>query len=155
MIELSEPVGTSTFKRDDMFRIRLAGPVVLGDRVIIPAGTTGMGQVIDAAPSGMLGRPAKLLLAARYLDVNGTHVPLRAMQLGGAGTDKTGVILAASFIPYVGIFADFMRGGEIEIPAGTLARAKLGADVPAPPAPAVAPAATSAAPDAQPSAKTN
>ena len=147
MIELAEPVSSRTINRGDMFKIRLSTPVMLGDRTVIPAGVSGMGQVVDAAPSNTLGRPAKLLLAARYLDVDGTHVPLRAMQLGRVGTDETGVAFAASFVPYAGILSVFIHGGEIEIPAGTMARAKLGADVPAPSA--TAPAA------AQPASPTN
>ena len=59
------------------------------------------------------------------------------MQLGRVGTDETGVAFAASFVPYAGILSVFIHGGEIEIPAGTMARAKLGADVPAPPAAAL------------------
>ena len=131
MIALAEPVSSRTIKRGDMFKITLAAPVMLGERTVIPAGAAGMGQVVDAAPSGTLGRPAKLLLAARYLEVGGTHVPLRAMQLGRAGTDETGVVLATSFIPYVGFIGAFLHGGEIEIPTGTVASAKLAADVPA------------------------
>jgi hypothetical protein len=141
IIEVAEPISTRTIKRGDMFKLTLAAPVKLGDRTVIAAGAPGMGQVVEAQPSGTLGRPAKLILAARYLEVDGTHVPLRAMQLGRAGTDETGVVLATSFVPYVGFLGAFIHGGEIEIPAGTPASAKLGADVPA--APAVAPAGAS------------
>jgi len=149
LIELAEPVSSRTIKRGDMFKIRLAAPVKLGDRTVIPAGVSGMGQVVDAAPSGTLGRPAKLLLAARYLDVDGTQVRLRAMQLGRVGTDETGVVLATSFIPYVGFLGAFLHGGEIEIPAGTPASAKLAADVPAAP-PTAAPPGEAPPNDAQP-----
>jgi hypothetical protein len=167
IIELVEPVSTKTVKRGDMFSIRLSAAVTLGDRTVIPAGAPGMGQVVEAQPSDTLGRPAKLLLAARYLDVDGTHVPLKAMQFGRVGDDKTGVVMAASFIPYVGFLGVFLHGGEIEIPAGTLARAKLAGDVPvaqsaAPPpaaapaqAPTDAPIAAPPAPGVAPTSSTN
>jgi hypothetical protein len=89
------------------------------------------------------------------------------MQFGRVGDDKTGVVMAASFIPYVGFLGVFLHGGEIEIPAGTLARAKLAGDVPvaqsaAPPpaaapaqAPTDAPIAAPPAPGVAPTSSTN
>jgi hypothetical protein len=111
-----------------MFAIRLASPVAVGAQVILPAGATGKGQVVDAAAAGPLGRPAKLLLAARYLEVDGVRLPLRGFSLGSAGVDNTNVVMAASFVPYVGILAGFMKGGEIVIPAGALGQAKIASD---------------------------
>lgn len=133
IIEITETISSKTIKRGDKFTLKLAAPIVLDDRVIVPAGVTGVGQVIDAAPSGALGKPAKLLLAARYIDFNGGQIPLRTLQLGKVGTDKTNTILAISFVPYVGLLGLFMHGGEIEIPAGTIAQVKLVADLDASP----------------------
>lgn len=139
-IELAETVSSKTHKRGDTFAIRLISPVTVDGRTI-PAGATGVGQVVDAASSGPLGRPAKLLLAARYLDVEGRRAPLHAFHLGGAGKDESNAILAASIIPVAGLLAGFAHGGEIEIPAGTRGQAKLVA-----PALQPAPAAVAAAP---------
>ena len=133
-VEINETVGSKVFKRGDKFNLRLAAPILLEGRVVVPAGVTGVGQVIDAAPSGALGKPAKLLVAARYLDLNGAQIPLRSLQLGRAGVDNTNAIMAASFVPYVGLLAMFMHGGEIDIPTGTLGQAKLAVDLDVPPA---------------------
>jgi hypothetical protein len=133
-IEVAESLGSKVRKRGDKFALRLVSPITLDGRVIVPAGTTGVGQVVDAAPSGALGKPAKLLVAARYLDLNGAQLPLKGLQLGRAGVDNTNTIMAASFVPYVGLLAMFMHGGEIDIPAGTLGQAKLAADLDVPPA---------------------
>jgi hypothetical protein len=140
LIAITQSLSTQTIKRGDKFPISLAAPVMLGDVVVIPAGVTGVGQVIDSQPAGALGKPGKLLLAARYLDFNGAQLPLHGMKLGGGGTDQTNAILIANMVPYVGILADFAHGGEIEIPAGARAVAKLGVDVNAPPAGAAPPA---------------
>jgi hypothetical protein len=126
---MTQSISTRLVKRGDTFSFRLAEPVTLGDRTVIAAGAPGAGEVIDAAPSGALGRPAKLVLAARYLDVNGAHIPLKALRLVATGTDNTNTILALSFVPYVGILAGFVKGGEVEIPAGTHAIAKLATDL--------------------------
>jgi len=133
IIEIAEPVSSKVHKRGDMFAIRLAAPLVVGSQLVLPAGATGKGQVIDAAAAGPLGRPAKLLLAARYLEVDGVRLPLRGFNLGSAGLDNTNTIMAASFVPYVGILAGFVKGGEIVIPAGALGQAKLAADFGPPP----------------------
>ncbi len=143
VVEIAVPVSTTTVKRGDTFAIRLVSAITFNGRVIVPAGANGVGQVVDAAPSGALGRPAKLLLAARYIEFNGAHLALHGMRLGAAGEDQTATIAAATaFVPYVGILTLFMHGGEIDVPAGTLAEAKLAADLPA--VPTMEPAPTSA-----------
>jgi hypothetical protein len=151
LIELGEAISTRTIKRGDMFAIRLVSPLMVGDKVVVPAGGEDKGQVVDAAPSRALGTPAKLLLAARYLDFSGGRIPLRAMKFGETGHDESLAVFAAIFIPYVGILADFAHGGEIDVPAGTRAIAKLAADVDSPvasptPAATVPPAAPTSTP---------
>jgi hypothetical protein len=140
ILEIAEPISSKTHKRGDFFAIRLAAPIAVGDVVVVPAGAAGKGQVVDAAPAGPLGRPAKLLLAARYLEIDGVQVTLHGLHMGAAGKDNTNAIEGLSFVPYLGVFAGFMKGGEIVIPAGALGAAKLGADVSARPPAAAAPA---------------
>jgi hypothetical protein len=130
-IEVTEVISSKVHKIGDKFALRLAYPILLDGKVVVP---TGVGQVIDAARAGALGRPAKLLLAARYLDFNGAQIKLRTLQLGRVGVDNTGAIMAMSFVPYVGLVSMFMHGGEIEVPVGTRAQAKLVADLDVPPA---------------------
>ena len=147
-LELAEALDSKILKRGDKFALKLALPIMLDGKVIVPAGTTGVGQVVDAAASGPLGRPAKLLLAARYLEFNGRQIPLRTLQLGRAGKDNSDTVMAVSFVPYVGMLGMFMHGGEIEIPAGQRAQAKLAADVEAP-TPTTEVAATPATPSTE------
>lgn len=129
MIELAEPVSTRTHARGDTFAIRLAEPLVIEDRQVAPAGALGLGQVVDAAKAGLMGKPAKLVLAARYLDIEGRRAPLRGMQLGRRGHDNSDAALATSFIPYVGLAFFLIRGGDIELAEGVQARVRLAADV--------------------------
>lgn len=141
-VVLTQSISTHVLKRGDTFTLRLARPVMLGDKTVVPQGTPGFGEVIDAAPASALGKPAKLVLAARYLDYNGAHIPLKALRLVAAGADKVNTIVALSLVPYVGILAVFMHGGDVEIPAGTDALAKLAADLGPDGAPAPPPAPT-------------
>lgn len=129
-IEIAETVSSRTVKPGDRFAIRLARPIKLDGRVIVPEGVVGVGQVVDAGKAGSLGKPAKLVLAARYLEFNGSQIPLRSFHLGRAGTDESNTALATAMIPIAGLIVPFMvRGGEIEIPPGAHAAAKLAADV--------------------------
>lgn len=138
-VEIVDPLSTRKLKRGDFFAIRLAAPIAFQGRVLVPAGVLGKGQIVDSAPASALGKPAKLLLAARYLEFGDVRVPLRSMMISQAGADHSDAILLATFVPYVGILAAFAHGGEIEIPAGTPAHAKLASDLPVPMGPPLAP----------------
>jgi hypothetical protein len=125
-LELTQPVNSKIQKRGEKFGLRLASPVTMGTTVVLPAGTEGVGEIIDAAPSGAGGAPGKLLLAGRYLSWNGTQIPLRGMKLGGAGKNLGAAALGVSFA--AGPFAMFVHGGNIELPVGTRAEAKIAVD---------------------------
>ncbi len=77
-----------------------------------------------------------MTLAARYVQGPDGPIKLRGMKLGGSGSDKTGAAMGASLILPLG---GFIRGAEIEIPAGTPASAKLAGAIRLPPMPAAAP----------------
>lgn len=141
-LEILETIGSRTHKRCDRFSLRLTSPITLDGRVIVPAGATGQGQVIDAQASRALGTPAQLLIAARFIEVDGLRLPLKGLRLGVVGRDPTTGMMVMMMVPYVGLLAGFMHGGEIEIPAGTRAQAKLTYDLPAPLAPADPPIST-------------
>lgn len=106
---------------------------------LIPAGVTGMGEVVHAKKTGV-GVGGELVLAARYLDFNGQQIKLRSMQVGGQGKDNQALTFAVGAT--VGLPALFIRGKHIVVPEGSLATAKIAAQVVIPqPQAAVAPAA--------------
>jgi hypothetical protein len=150
-IEITQLVSSKTAKIGDKFTLRLAAPIVVSGQVVVPAGVPGVGQVIDANTPGFMGAPGKLVLAARYLDFDGRRIPLRTLRLGGDGKDNTGLTFVATLA--VGLPAGLIKGGNIEIPAGTFAHAKLAADDPpaqAAAAPTMTPVAAAPAPSAPP-----
>ena len=126
VIEISEAVSAETAKRDDWFSLKLFEPVKLNGVVVIPAGTPGKGQVVDAAKPGMSGKPGKLVLAARYLEFNGKQIPIHALKMGLKAEDRSGAAVGASI--FVGVFALAVKGGEMEVQPGSLGAAKLGVD---------------------------
>lgn len=127
LVELTEPLSAATAVSGAHFGLRLAEPVSLGGSVVLPAGIAGMGEVIDAKPAGFGGRPARLVLAARYLESDGVRFPLRSLKLGGGGIDNSGGAVVLTMA--VGILGAAIHGGGVEYAAGTRAIAKLAADV--------------------------
>ena len=127
VLEIQDRLNSSLLRRGDRFRLRLAGPLVVDERMVVPAGVEGVGEVIHAEKSRGGGKPGELLIAARYLDYQGQQIRLRGLRVGGSGKDNSAAALATSML--VGAFALFIHGSEIEIPAGTLAQAKIAQDI--------------------------
>jgi len=132
-IELANGVSSITSKLGDRFPIRLVEPIKASDgTVIVAAGAMGEGEVIDAAPSGMNGQQGKLVISARFLDLNGVRVRIRGMSLIAAGESRVDLSRAVSFVPYVGLASFLIKGGDIQFPTSTPATVKVAADVEVP-----------------------
>lgn len=135
-LEITEALGSARNQRGHRFSLRLAEPLLIDGQVRVPAGSLGEGEIVHAMPGKGGGKPGELLIAGRYLDMAGARMPLRGLKLGSSGKDNAVLALVSSFA--LGPFAIFIRGGEMEIPAGTRVHAKLGQDfnlaLPLPPA---------------------
>jgi hypothetical protein len=134
-VELAEDIGSATSHVGDRFALRLAEPIVLDGKSVVPAGAPGQGEVIDAARAGMAGKQGKLIISARYLDLAGRHVRIHGMTLLAAGKSRVDLAQGVLLLPYVGVTSALIRGGEITIPAGTRATVKLAEDVELPASP--------------------
>lgn len=134
VIEILDPLGSKLSNSLDTYRIRLAEPIVVEGTELVPAGAEGMGEVVHAKKAGGMGAAGELVLAARYLTVDGRQLRLRSMELleDAEGKDRMGTVhtlniaSAAAPIP-IGLLGYFIGGGNIEIPAGARASAKLAA----------------------------
>ena len=129
VFEFTTELSSKTSTIDDFFPIRLTRPIMIEGREVIPAGTTGMGQIVHAAKSGWGGKAGELIVAARYLDYGGVHIPLRRLRMGepSVGDDRVGEAVAASMIisPVLGFF---INGGEKTVLVGTHANAIVSAE---------------------------
>jgi hypothetical protein len=122
-LAIGEPLTSKTAQRGQRFKLLLAEPLRLGDTVVLPAGTEGVGEIIHADRARAAGKPGELLLAARFLQGPDGEIKLRGMKLGGSGKDHgTAAMAVATALGPVGFF---VRGGQIEIETGTRAHAKL------------------------------
>jgi len=137
VVALAQPLSTKLQRTGDKFGLRLAAPVVVSGWVVIPAGTPGTGEVVEATKPGPGGRPAKLVLAARYLTFGGRQLALEGMQLALAGKNNGMAAQAAgaggmAFFP-LGFVGLAVEGGDVEVQAGAQARAAIRDDVVLPP----------------------
>lgn len=128
-VELVAPLSSATSHLGDKFALRLATPIVSEGVEVVAAGAMGEGEVIDAAPSGMAGRAGKLMLSARRMDLNGRPVRIRGMTLMAGGRSRVGLANGLMYVPYAGLGAGFIKGGEVGLPAGTRYTVKLAEDV--------------------------
>ncbi len=131
LVELTQALSASTAKSGDHFTLRLAEPILIGGEVVVPTGATGVGEVIDAKPAGIGGRPGRLVLAARYLESGGLKLTLQSFKLGGGGRDNSGLAVGATIV--VGLVGALVPGGSVDYPVGARATAKIASDVTTPP----------------------
>ena len=129
-IEILDRINSKTNRTRDRFAIRLAEPLIVEGRLIAPAGTRGVGEVVHAAKAGSSGKAGELILAARYLELDGSQIKLRSFRYGqSAGRDKTGSVavgnmVAAAVLPVASVLGFLVSGGNVDIPAGTRASAQ-------------------------------
>jgi hypothetical protein len=144
-------------REGQQFHLSVANNVMLGNAVVIPAGSPATGEITDLRRKGMWGKSGHI--SARAINV---RVGDRLIRLTGnfdehGTTGTAGVVAAIAFVPIAGFF---MTGTSAKIASGAGVRAFLDEDLalaatptPAPAAvPAVAPAAPVQAIPAKPAA---
>lgn len=138
VLEFTEGLSSRANTLGQLFGLRLAEPIVVNGEIAVPAGILGGGEVIDAHRSGMGGRQGVLNVSGRYIEVGGQRVRIRGMQVLAAGEDNTreavntAIIVGGAVGATIGIL---IQGGEVEIPVGTRANARIATafDAPWPP----------------------
>jgi hypothetical protein len=127
-LEVAEGVSSRTATRGANFGLRVRQDVVVDGRVVVPAGTKGVGQVVHAQRKGIGGKPGELIVAARRLDLPGGPVRLRST-FGAAGEARIGAAVATSVA--FGVLGLLVKGSDTELPAGTALSARTSEDYPA------------------------
>lgn len=132
-VELAEPVSTRTRRAGDSFALRLAAPLIVNGQVLLRPGTPGVGEVVTVARPGLGGKAAKLVLSARYLIVEGRRAPLEGLQLAKAGRNNAmaarAVGLTGLIFGPLGFVGLAVHGGNVDLPEGLSATARLSSDV--------------------------
>jgi hypothetical protein len=131
-VEIVKELSTKVSKEGDSFPLRLAEPITVNGTIVVPAGAEGIGEVIESKRGGMGGGAGVLILAARYVVVDGHQLRLRSMHMAQHGADnRAGVDALAIAGGLPGSFIGFLiPGGGITVAAGTVADAKTAEDFP-------------------------
>jgi hypothetical protein len=125
-LEFVDAVDSKVNKVGDKIAMKVAEPVMLNDKIAIPAGLPVAVEVVHAAKARVAGKPGELILIARYIDMDGRQIPLKGFKFGNSGTGKSLVdeSTAVAFI-VASPLALLIVGGEKHAAAGVRAHAKL------------------------------
>jgi hypothetical protein len=128
-VEFTERLSSEQSQRDQAFGLRLLEPIIVDGREVVHAGATGGGEVLDAVPAGAGGRQGRLIVAGRFLDLNGMRVRIRGMQVMLAGEHRGEAAIVQQMTSAMSAgSADPMRGGNVHIEPGARATAIIAAD---------------------------
>lgn len=125
-IELTSTVSSKTLKKGDPLPLKTLDNIIINDVIVIPAGTPVEGVVTKATKSGMFGRSGKLEFTITSVKtINNVQIPLEYTAFKKAGHDG-GAIAVAAVVSFVG--GMFMKGKNVEFPAGSHFQAKVVSD---------------------------
>jgi hypothetical protein len=121
-LEFIDSASSRTSASGDVVKIRLAEPLTVDGKVVVPAGTAGAAEVIQASKARMMGKAGELTLAARYLEIQGVKIPLKRFQFGRSSgrSNTTETMIATALIGLPGLL---ISGGNIDVAAGARAKA--------------------------------
>lgn len=125
-IELTEAISSKKTKKGDPIPLKTLDNIIINDVIVIPAGSPVEGVVTKATKSGLFGRSGKLEFTINSVKtINNIKIPLQYTALKEAGSDG-GAIAVAAVVSVVGGL--FMKGKNVEFPAGSHFQAKVTAD---------------------------
>lgn len=108
------------------FNLEVAESVLVNGHVVIPAGSSAIGEITEVRNKGMWGKSGRINARVLYVRANG-----RQIRLSGALDDKgvtgtAGVVGAVAFVPVAGFF---MTGTSAQIPLGAPVGAFVDEDI--------------------------
>ena len=94
-VRLTESLTSELNEKGDTFLASLASPIVIGDRVVIPAEAGIEGKVVDVDSAGRFSGRPKLAVELTRLTYNGKTYALRSTQYSKQGASRNTRSLAA------------------------------------------------------------
>ena len=110
------------------FEVETSEPILLNGQVVLPVGTTGIGEVTMVRNKGMWGKSGHFAVRLVYLRVGAREIKLTGTidDKGTAGGVGAVAVSALVFLPA----GFFMTGTSARLPAGTAIKGFLDEDVP-------------------------
>jgi len=119
-MRIEEALSSKSAVQGDRFTVTLTDDVTLPDGAVLKAGYRGVGEVVDAQPSGMMGKSGRINVRLTYLKVGEQQIRLRASKSSQAKGNTTNQIVG---VVLIGVFAAVIKGHNTEIAKGTMVTA--------------------------------
>ena len=117
VVKLLAPISSATARRGDAVKLEAAEDVIIDNRIAIRSGAPVRGEIAEARQKKGFGRSGKLNMTIHSVEaVDGQRVALRASReaRGSDNFGKAGVVTLLT-----GPFGIFVKGKDVEVPAGT------------------------------------
>ncbi len=88
VVRLTESLSSEVNEKGDTFLASLASPIVIGDRVVIPADAGVEGKVVDVENAGRFSGRPRLAIQMTRLTYNGNIYDLRSSQYSRQGASR-------------------------------------------------------------------
>lgn len=127
-LRLNQDITTkgNTWSEGDTFNLTVSTDVMLGDYVIIPEGSLGVGRITWLTSKGAFGKSGKMDIELEYVEVAGRRIRIDGTyrQEGEGNTVATvgGVVVAS-------VFAGFITGKSAHMPQGRELTATTESDI--------------------------
>lgn len=115
-------------KIGDRFNLEVADSVTLAEHVIIPVGSSAVGEITSIRNKGMWGKSGNIETRLISLTANGRTIRI-AGSINDKGVKSGGGAIATSAIVFLPA-GFFMTGTSAVIPSGTLVQGMIAEDVP-------------------------
>lgn len=123
VVTADQSVSSKTSNSGDRFDVSVAEPVVVGNKVVIPKGSTGTGTVTDARSAGRFKGNAEISVTLSSLSINGQNYDVRTSEVTEASKGRgkrtaVGVGGGAVVGALIGALAGGGKGAAIGAGAG-------------------------------------
>jgi len=128
-LKMTQTVTTkgNSWKEGDQFNMVVAADVMLGEYVVIPAGTKAVGRITWLTSRGAFGKSGKMDVEMEYIQLGNRRVNVDGtyrQEGDGATLATVGGVIAA------GVFAGFITGKSGVIPQGRELNSNLESNLP-------------------------
>ena len=107
--------------------LKVTNDVKINGRVLIAAGTTATGEVVQSSKSGAVGKEAQISVTVKQVAaVDGSVVPLSGTKAVIGESHQTSSIVITLLCCILGLLK---KGGKAEIPAGSALRTTVAAPI--------------------------
>jgi hypothetical protein len=147
MLVLDDPISSKSSKAGEMVRAHLKNAIVVGGRIVAPAGTNATIRIVDVSPSDIADTYGFVDIFCEPLALpDGRTLPLRApvarleprVSSGHESTVAAEDTVGDIFVPYYGLYQIFRKGKNFVLGPGSEIPARTEATITAQPNGAIA-----------------